>query len=83
MRTQKEEGETCAFDFLRRKILPGYNKLPKVESENALLWDGERPKHHSGGGHPLSTGLVPDAGRFMCICFIEFSQDKPTLQMDQ
>lgn len=47
VRTQKEGGgEKCPLDFLRRKILPGYNKLPKVEGENPLMWDGERFKHH-------------------------------------
>lgn len=41
MQNEKEAGK-CPFAFLRRKILPRYYKLTRVEGNNALLWAVEK-----------------------------------------
>lgn len=81
MSTQKEgEGEKCPFDFLRRKILPGYDKLPKVEGENVSMWTGERLKHHSGEAIHCFWSLC-QVQELHVFFFSYFSQDNTILQM--
>lgn len=70
--------EKCPFVFLRRKILPRYYKLPKVEGEkNALLWAVEKFKRHLNKGNPLFVEPLLGAGGFVCIISLTSHKTTP------
>lgn len=65
------------FGFSQKENLPGYNKLPRVEGENPLMWDGERFKHHLGEAIHCLLACIRCEKIYMYFFFLFISPRQP------